>query len=606
MSGMQSHLSDPRYGFDLVVAVTQASVNATMAQLLAGLDAPEVVLCYVYDENDELVPIEHGKLVSDADGSDPFAVSPGARPGTDQDLINLSAVNFAGGVRARLGLPELPPENLPPIVTLGSGSTAPVSFNLMCSDFQVTGFQYGPRGRATWVDQSQPTGTGSPWYFSAAVELNRTGIELGSPALLPERLREQKLPAPVELRALSLHEEVGNAFTIQKLFLDLDTAVLDSVPTLVGVPPGWPVWNLITSIFLGSYLSQLRRDGAPVLNYDFTVHAPRPATLQLGEIARECLPLLDDGRPITAPTPDQLDATTLVYLGTTATTPPVPVPFPWNWVELNELHEISGLQAVRRDVFLTFLAGLLNRQVAQLCVDTDVTMTHSGEDFRITYSSRPSPNPKRYRPVAASPDGSLPTRGADGFTTVLTLSFAKNSHDYSITGSQLYEIWGDHNYALTGSVAVSGDQVRVQLRAQAYLSIGHRELFVNYTDLPGANYYDKTATVLWTLSVDQNGALQVDATQDLADHSAGWNYDPQGLLGKLGLEKDLKEAVTSVRDHVETAVDAMLGNYGRLISEEINGYGGWVFPGNDAFTFKKVGFSAGQDLIVQLTYADPS
>ena len=126
MGASQSNLSDPHYGFDLVVAVTQASVNATMKQLLAGVTAPEVTACYVYDNSNNLVPIDYKTLVKNANGSDPFKVPAGSNPATDRDLINLTNANFAGGVKAQLGLPDVPLANIPPVVTFGKGAGAPV------------------------------------------------------------------------------------------------------------------------------------------------------------------------------------------------------------------------------------------------------------------------------------------------------------------------------------------------------------------------------------------------------------------------------------------------------------------------------------------------
>ncbi|ALV04513.1 hypothetical protein [Roseateles depolymerans] len=590
MSASQSNLSDLHYGFDLVVAVTQASVNATLKQFLAGISAPEVTVCYVYDNNNDLVPVDYRTLVGDAKGSDPFKVPAGSNPATDPDLINLSAANFAGAVRARIGLPNLPVDSLPAIATLGSGSNAPVLFNLLCSEFQITGFQYGPRGSATWINQSQPSGSGSPWYFSANVSLNSTTIDPNSP-----------VPPAVQQRIAELQHDPANAFAIQKLFLDLDTAILQSSPTIQGVPSGWPVWNLITTVFLGSYFTQLRQNGNPVLSYSFTMAAPRPATLQLGSVSRECLPLLANGQPITNPTPAQLAATALVYVGTTSTTPPIPVPFAWNWVELGEVSSFSGVQSVRRDVFFTYFAGLVNSQVAPLCIDTNLSLTHSGEDFTVQYSSARSQNPASFRPVAR-----VAPAESDGFTTMLTLNYACNSHDDSTSSTHLVEIWGDYNYTLNGTVAVSSNQMRVQVQVQVYMKFAHREVFVNYTDLDGANYYDKTLTVTYSLGVDQNGALQVTETHGVSDSSVPWNFDPKGILGKFGFEDAVRNGVTSVENNLASVIDSTFTNYVQQLTAVINGYRAWVFPGNDAFTFKNVAFSSGQDLIAQLTYVNPN
>ncbi|MBV8526173.1 MAG: hypothetical protein JOY71_29375 [Acetobacteraceae bacterium] len=590
MGASQSNLSDPHFGFDLVVAVTQASVNATLKQLMAGLTAPEVIVCYVYDNNNNLVPIDYKTLVANAKGSDPFNVPDKSPAATNKDLINLTAANFAGGVKAALGLPDMPLANIPAIATLGNGSAAPVLFNLLCSEFQITGFEYGPRGSATWINQSQPTGSGSPWYFSANVFLNNVTVDPSSP-----------VPPAVRQRIVDLQHQVQNAFTIQKLFLDLDTATPLSQPTIQGIPQGWAVWNLISSIFLGAYFKQLRQNGDPVLSYSFTLHAPRPTTLELGSVSRECSLLLANGKPITNPTPTQLNATALVYIGSQVTTPPTPVPFPWNWVELSEVGAFSGVQAVRRDVFFVYFAKLINPEVASLCLATNVQMSHSGENVSVSYSSSGSSSPQSFRPI--SPIGKP---AADGFTDVMSLSFASNSHGDAETDSKLAEIWGDYNYSLNGKVAVKGNQIRITVQAAAYLSFSHREVFVNYTDLGGANYYDKTLTVLYQISVDQNGALQVTQTNHTDNHSTPWNFNPQGLLGITGCENGLKQGVTQVEQQLANYIDRAFTGYVDTMTATINGYRAWVFAGNDAFTFKNLLFSTSLDLIAQLTYVNPN
>lgn len=593
MGVSQSNLSDfTRFGFDVVVAVTQASVNATLKQLLAGLSAPEVTVCYVYDDNNNLVPIDYLKLVENAKGSDPFVVPSGANPQTDQRLINLTNANFAGAVKAKVGLPDLPPASLPPIATLGNGSSAPVLFNLMCAEFQIAGFEYGARGKATWINQSQPSGSGSPWYFSANVFLNTS-------ALPPTP--DPSMPPAVQERIEELQHEVQNAFTIQKLFLDLDTAILASIPTIEGIPPGWAVWQLISQIFLGAYFDQLRKNGDPVLGYSFVIKAPRPTTLELGSVSRECSPLLGpDGKPIDKPTPAELNATTLVYIGTQSSTAPVPVEFPWNWVDLGDVTKYSGVQAVRRDCFFTYFAGLLNPEVSALCLDTHVEMTHSGENFTIGYYSTYSSSPGAFRPL---PQIGAP--GPDGFTDVLSLDFTKNAHDDSTSSTQLVEIWGDFNFRLGGKVAVKGNQIRVQVQAVAYMSFKHREVFVNYTDLEEKNYYDKTLTVMYTMGVDQSGALQVTETHDVTDNSAPFVFTGKGILGVFGLEDDLKKGLTDVESNLAAAIDSSFTNYVGQMTDTINGYRAWVFPGNDAFVFKDLTFSNGLDLTAQLTYVSP-
>lgn len=591
MSANQSNLSDPHYGYDLVVAVTQKSVNTTLKQFLAGLNSPEVILCFVYDPNNNLVPIDYKTLVANAKGSDPFVIPNGADPKTNADLINLANVNFAGAVKAKIGLPSAPLNNIPPIAVLGHGAAAPAQFNLLCSEFQISGFQYGARGMSNWINMSQSSSTQKFWYFSANVELNKNTVDPNSP-----------VPPAVQQRIIQLQNDPANAFTIQKLFLDLDTAILLSTPTIEGLPSGWAVWNLISTVFLGAYFKQLRQTGDPVLSYSFTVIAPRPATMQLGSVSRESLPMLDNGQPINNPTPAQLDATQLVYIGSATTTPPIPVPFSWNWVDLSDVTNFSGVLAVRRDVFFSFFINLLNNDIAPLCIDTDISFSYSGTKFKINFSSARSQSPNHFQPVSV-----IQPPGTDGFTTMATVSYSHIKHNHLEMPLDFSDLTGDFNYTMSGAIAVLGNQIKIRLQAVGYMYFGHGEtVFAHYTDLVGANYYDKTLTVLYTFVVNQNGQLQVSETHEVTDNSVKWNFVPAGLLGLVGAENEVKGGLTAMEQNLTSVIDNGFQNYVAQLTAEINGFQGWVFPGNDAFTFKNVRFSTGLDLIAQLTYVNPN
>lgn len=591
MSVSQSNLSDPKYGYDLVVAITQASVNATMLQYLAGVTAPEVISCWVYDSNNNLVSIDYATLKANANGSDPFSVTDGSDPYTNQDLINLTAANFAGAVKATIGIPAVAPSSLPPIVTLGGGTSAPVLFNLLCSEFVITGFSYGSRGKALWINLAQPTSE-PLWYFSANVYLNNTTLDPNSP-----------VPPAVQQRIQELISSVGpDAFSIQQLFLDLDTAILESSPAIEGIPPGWAVWVLVNTVFMEAYFGQLQQSGQPVLGYSFTATNPTPTTMQLGALAHECCPLLDgNGQPIPTPTPAQQEAATFVYVGTAATPPPSAVPFAWNWMELADVTSFSGVQAVRRDIFLNFFAGLLNSNIGPLSQNTNVSLTHDDETYYVDYSSSSSPNPSSFQPI--SPVG---PPASDGFTDVMSLNFSIPSHDDSEDSLHTTSIHGDFNYTLTGTVAVNGNQIRVCVTATSYMSFYHHELGIDYNDLPGANYYDKTQTVLYELAVGQSGNLAVTQTNNLVDNSATWNFTPAGLVGKLGLESDVKSGLTSLQSDLQNYLDSAFTDYAQNVTDEINGYHGWVFPGANAFVISNLLFSSGQDLVSQLVYANPN
>jgi hypothetical protein len=318
-------------------------------------------------------------------------------------------------------------------------------------------------------------------------------------------------------------------------------------------------------------------------------------------VANECDALLDQsGHPIQNPTTAQQNAATLEYLGTTSTTPPTPVQFGWNWVELGDVSSYSGVQAVRRDIFVSFLAGLLNNDAAQLCVATTVSLTHSGEDFTVSYYANPAPDPTQFKPVPIGPPG------PDGFTEVLSMSYSHTSSDDSESALHDVEIYGDFNYSFTGTVAFKDNQIRIALNPQAYMRFHHRELFVYYEDLPGQNYYDKTRTVIWQIEVDSSGELQVSVASDsTVDNSAAWDFNPGGILGKFGFENDIRDGLGDVEKQLASALDADLAAYASDAENEINGYHRWVFPGASSFLMKSPQFASSLDLVTEVTYANP-
>ena len=587
MSTSQSNLSNPKFGYDLVVATTQASINATMKEFLDSVTAPVVIVCYVYGNDDALVQIPYATLKANAKGSDPFGVPNGADPNSNQDLINLNAASFAGAFKAQIGLPDMDPAAIPPIVILGGGTDAPVVFNLLCSQFQIVGFNYGPH--TTWINQAQPSN--AAWYFTSNVKLNGNTVDPNSP-----------VPPAVQQQIQNMLHTVGaGAFSLQQLFVDLDTAILLSTPSIVGVPEGWPVWIMINADFLGQYFSQCQKTGQPVLGYTFTVTQPDPSTLKLGAMSMECDLLLDSsGNPIPNPTSAQQNAATLNYLCTTTKTPPTAVLFPWNWVELGDVGSYSGIQAVRREMFVNYFLAILNLDAAQLCQDTAVSLTHSGDTYYVDYSCGPAGAPTTFQSITPG------AAGSDGFTSMASMSFVHSSHDDSEAADHMTSIHGDFNYTLTGDISFKDNLIRITLQLQVYMKFNHHELGINYDDLPGANYYDKTVTIIYPLTVTSAGQLEATPTSSTVDNSAPWNFHAKGILGGLGYESDVQNGLTTFQSNVDSLLDNNLQAYQDQLIRLINNSQSWVFPGGKTFVFNKVGFSDFQDLITHVTYVDPS
>jgi len=169
MSANLSNLSPT--GFDCVVAVTQDSINATLEHYLYYSGLPEVVLCYVYDSNNQPQPIDFATFLKQANNTDPFSIpdgknpdNPNGTPVSDPRVQALNSANFAFAIKAKLGLPPgVVPAKLPPIIALQPGQSS-VTYTLMFAEFVATELIFDRHGLSAWFCQSQPNGTS--WTFS--------------------------------------------------------------------------------------------------------------------------------------------------------------------------------------------------------------------------------------------------------------------------------------------------------------------------------------------------------------------------------------------------------------------------------------------------------
>jgi len=97
--GHSSHLTDAKYGYDFVVATTQAAINSTMLAYLNGLNVSPTVAVYVANKEGKPVSTDYAALVKTA-GCDPFKVDPtvqGFDVTTNKDVQALVRARFMFG-----------------------------------------------------------------------------------------------------------------------------------------------------------------------------------------------------------------------------------------------------------------------------------------------------------------------------------------------------------------------------------------------------------------------------------------------------------------------------------------------------------------------------
>jgi len=339
MSVNQSNLSASQYGYGLVVATTQGSLNATMKEFLSTGTEPEVVICYVADAKGEPTQISYKSLKQQANGSDPFTIPDDADPTTNPDIANLFKARFMVGIKAKIGLPlGYAPTALPDIVDLSGGATS-VSFNLTCSEFIVTQYSPGGYGNASWMNKSQPPG--AAWIFNSRVNLQMSPTSDFS-----------KLPPAVQAQLQNLS---GTAFSVQQLLFDLDSAVLESMPIIENVDKSSNLYMVLQRDFLGEYFGTMKTNGQPILGCA-VVQTSDVSPLSLTKLDFQVSPLFGPGgSPIQKPTPEQLDLTTINYLcALNNHSLPGPLRFTWNWVGEADAMNCDGTIAVNRGAFASY------------------------------------------------------------------------------------------------------------------------------------------------------------------------------------------------------------------------------------------------------------
>ena len=580
MSGQKSDLSASKYGYDLVVATTQDSINATMKEFLSGLDSPDFNACYQWDENDNCIPLDYSQVLNATGGTDPFTIPDKS---TDPKMKALDDLDFAFAFKATFGLaPGVAPTAIPDIITLNRGNSF-VTYQLFCATFDIL-VLLEAHHKVFWTNISQPDD--NPWIFRFNVNLDlRTNNDYFG-----------KLPPSVQNKVKNLNPD--SAFSVQQLYLDLNTAGLQDLPDIEGLNTSSPAYEPLKQAFIDTYWKNAKKNGDPLLGYSVQPVTPNPLQPSIvpTDLNIEVSPNLDAQGNQTK----QYGLYTLNYLVMSKEHPmPAPVQFEWNWIESSEKADESGVIAINRNVFVDYLKGLVNQEVGELSIETLVDLTHSGENFTIKYSYKTAASPQMFAPVAA------PTPGADGFASVLTLSYEHDSHDDSENSSHTSSIHGDFNYKINGDVAFKGNVMRLTLHAVAYIKFNTHEVGIDYTHLDG-NYFDLTQTVTYTVDVTDTGQLTVTKTDTASDNSESLDWSKGGLGDLLGELSSVKECLNNINTKVGNTVRSAFKDYEDGLTQLITHSHAWVFPGGKTFSYKNVYFSDFQDLITHVVYIDPT
>jgi hypothetical protein len=555
-----------------------------MKQFLDKFEGKDFISCYVSQEQSDgtetYVPGDYDQLSKIA-GMDLFSIPTTKNQTADQKAAADKAYDsyFAFAFKATMGLPEFPLESIPNVIILDKGSVI-VTYNLFFKDFRILNAEPQRRGYS-WTNLSQADAP-APWVFQFNVKLD---LNSSDSAFI-------HLPESVQRKVKNLNPD--SAFSVQQLYLDLNTAGLETAPTVVGLEPTSTAYIYLTRVFINSYFKQLQEeqskdpanpDGNILLGY--SVKPTKPSTRTSSIIPTDLTFMVSPFRDENGVPTKIYDLYTLNYLVMSDNHHmPAPVEFGWNWVEKSEERDYAGTMTIKKGIFVSFLNNLLSPSIKNICRIPYANIRIS-DPIYIHYSWGLNSDPNSYTYQIVNNDTSH----------ILTFSYHKEASD----SDTFVPLWGNLSikYDMTSDIYFEGNIIRSVTKATVR---PHINMEGGVTEGDYVKYQTETS---YQISVDANGNLSVylqEGSPKFTDNSE--TPDPSGWSRFVSLG-DIDNVVNSIKSSLQGWFKNYLEGHDSAILAMLRGSGVWVFPGGKTFVFKDVYFSEHQDLVAHVTYVDP-
>jgi hypothetical protein len=570
MVGQNSNLS--AYGYDMVVATTQGSINGAIKNYFTETDFAPTPVTVIYVDfrgvRSAYTLAEFFTFSSQTLGRsiDPFLVPAWDGTGSaPQDVADLQNLGLLGGFTATIGAPAgyYLPSMMPNPVILKTG-TQSVIFTLLCSSFQVIGFNY-----PAYVNQSQPTDA-DPWLFAANINL----------ATITD---SSNLPPNVQAQVNALTAQ-NIDFSVQKLIFDLDNALLADTPAISGIPAYSSVVELLNQYFLGAYFTQMKAAGQPILNYTITQSNADAGTLPITAVEAYADAMVDaNGNPLPTPTLPQQNGATLNYLcSTNGDALPAGRQFNWNWLELTDVSNYQGAVAISREALAAWLGRVFTAPfspTAEYLSMTQVTPTFYGGPSDTMGGICPN-----YKfELVYKTDLTFPAEGP----TIIQYSYQSPSATQQSNDGGEVQVSAkfDLEVNFVNTTATNGNPA-------AAIVVSRHSVTTMTASLGGqsdtSNVIDVLVTQTYLLGITDTGSLvytMTSKTTDLSQPNTVWISNPTAVCTFVGFWAEFAQNPQFILNN--------------LTSEALQIF---VFPGGNSFAFKSVAFSDAQDLVSPITY----
>lgn len=573
------------YGYDMVVAVTQRSLNARLKQYL-DYKQGEIFIC-AYNSKKEYIDYKSVmKKVNDAIkekyySNDPsyieikldlFEINVDSPSEIEKYAIEIAKeYGLTYATKAQLGRPNnVKKSKMPDLIKLRTDDNDGKSlyYNAYYAEFDV--LVIDDTG-SSMQHISQPQD--EYWVFTYLVRLTHVTKSY------------KDLPVDVQNSISEKYSEIENfdsIFSIESLYFDLRKATIAKRPEKI---TNVNTKKIVEDLFVDCYIRAVDKMGGVVLGY-----ALKENVLCSGKsTSKKSFGITDCDYMISYygdPEKSDLDTLNYLFMFDNNSMPAKRKPFPWNWVEPDSFGQIKidGVMAIRRENIFSIIQQKYMPFINNLYFEHHIRplpVVNSGIDLGLSCSCfnewKCSYQPCDCR-LFCNPKNSCSSYNANGM-------------DVEFRGE------------LRSTITVEGNKVKCKTDLAEHLRINISKMppLLPCGSSSSGDIFRHTIGCDFTIGVDDKGQIFIP----LIEFS---DYDDGGIFRKDShvdlFINDLDENISDVCRFVSSQIDLAFKLFENTTVQNMNGFGGnWFFPGGDTFCFKSVSFSRYNDLTVGLTYS---
>lgn len=534
-----SDIGSARHQYDVVEAITQRRVNASLDALFHASDLGQVQKAWVYGASGP-EETDFSELVKET-GVDPFSIAHGTAT-SDPQIQALMGKKFMFAFQGSVNSGHL---------RFNKGTSA-ATFSVTCSTLDIAIFEPGGYGGGSWSLFQQGSG-------QLAIDFS---VELGLVPADESTLSE-------ELRAV-LKKTVDAPVQAQHAVAKLSSATLVANPDVPGFSKTDTAFVFFTSTFLPALVNSvasLTPEGHVVLALGITSQGHNlgggaiPASLQM-----VVSPYVGEDGAAT----DHFDSYTLCLCGGTQLQPPTA--FSWNWVPEGET-DYNGTVAVGRGVLSSTLGKLLSGSLAHVLFEPHASISVSLDGFDVSHCKLTPVSEAHTFENAASP-------------ALLQFVLDNSTHASGKKGTN----WAKVTLAthFESSVRVTGSQIVVTSRSRVHLEVSA------VVATSSSDVVDLRTSIAYGVRASEGRAAVIQMGKVSLEDASSFDPDHWGVIGKV---TDVSDVVTRFKDTISVAVASFGGGFEEQLSSAIESSCRFLYPGNEPTHFTASQISSAGDLV---------